>query len=128
MLLNRFTLPALKGVKGDFNATSQSQFGGCATFDDLKVNNVLQGAYTCVPSGGSATSSGSTSTTSSPSSSSTIPPATSTQPNGGGTYSLSTGAKAAIGVCVPVIVIGILGIVGFMVAATQSSQFRTRAS
>lgn len=99
MVWNRFTLPALTAVKGDFNATSQSEFGDCPTFEELKDDNAIQGAYTCSPPGGSSSST---------STSSTSPETTSTPPSGGSSSSLSTGAKIAIGVCVPVAVIALL--------------------
>lgn len=98
--VNRFTLPALAAVRGSFNATSQSEFGGCATFDKLRESNVIQGSYTCLSPSGSLTS-----TNSSTSTSSTSAEVTSIQPSGDSSSSLSIGAKAAIGVCVPVAVI-----------------------
>jgi hypothetical protein len=113
ILINRFTLPALKDVKGGFTANSQSEFDGCGIFDELRANNSIQGLYTCSPSGGSATSSGSISTASATSISSSPPETTSTQPSGGGASSLSTGGKAAIGVCIPVAVIVVSALLFF---------------
>lgn len=103
MFWNRFTLAALTAVKGDFNATSQSEFGVCPTFDELN-DNVIQGAYTCSPWGGSSSST---------STSSTSPETTSTPPSGGSSSSLSTGAKIEIGVCVLVAVIALLALLFF---------------
>lgn len=119
ILINRFTLPALKDVKGGFTAVTQSDFDGCDIFNELRANNSIQGSYTCSTPGGSATGSSSISTASSTSSNSATsigsspPEITSTQPSGGGTPSLSTGAKTAIGVCIPVIVIVILALLFF---------------
>lgn len=100
MVENRFTLPALTAVRGSFNATSVSEFGGCATFEKLRDSNAIQGNYTC-----SSPTVNPTSTISFTSTSSTSPEVTSTQPSGGSTSLLSIGAKVAIGVCVPVAVI-----------------------
>ncbi|PCH02407.1 Hypothetical protein PENO1_038170 [Penicillium occitanis (nom. inval.)] len=108
-----FTLPALQDVKGGFTATSQSDFDGCDIFNELRKNNSIHGSYICSTPGGSATSSGSISTAGSTSISSIPPEITSTQPSGGGTPSLSTGAKAAIGVCIPVAVIVISALLFF---------------
>ena len=79
-------------VNGSFNATSQSDFGRCATFDELTQDNVIQGAYTCSPPR----------TSSSSPTSSIFPETTSTPPSGDSSSSLSTGAKVVISVCVPV--------------------------
>lgn len=77
---------------------------GCATFDELKQDNVIQGAYTCSPPGASS---------SSPPTSSIFPETTSTPPSGDSSSSLSTGAKVAIGVCVPVAVTALSALLFF---------------
>ncbi|KUL85722.1 hypothetical protein ZTR_08513 [Talaromyces verruculosus] len=98
-----FALPWLMAVNGSFNATSQSDFGGCATFDELKQDNVIQGAYTCSAPGASSSSP----------TSSIFPETTSTPPSGDSSSSLSTGAKVAIGVCVPVAITALLALLFF---------------
>ncbi|KAF3399049.1 hypothetical protein DPV78_007205 [Talaromyces pinophilus] len=98
-----FALPWLMAVNGSFDATSQSDFGGCATFDELKQDNVIQGAYTCSPPGASSSSP----------TSSIFPETTSTPPSGDSSSPLSTGAKVAIGVCVPVAITALSALLFF---------------